>query len=79
MRLHNLDSSHKEKVVPGGHPLAHIPPIIAGSSHGTVTLARLRTSASPQGSGWESALFLVNFEVQNDVLAAVEAGDRARS
>jgi hypothetical protein len=36
-----------------------------------------REDSWPVGRKLKSALFLVDFEIQNDVLAAVEAGDRA--
>ena len=72
----NLDSPHEERVLRRFHSQADIPPRNAGGSEKGRYLRADRKLSLPVGRKSESVLFLVDFEIQDDVLAAIEAGDR---
>jgi len=73
-----LDSLHEERVFPAGHPAGGIWPRVArGFSKTARIYGQFPRPSSLADGKRESALFLLDFEIQNDVLATVEAGDRA--
>ena len=73
----NLDSLHEERVLPAGHPAGgdFAPRRSWFQQNGSIYGQFPRPSSLADGKR-ESALFLLDFEIQNDVLATVEAGDR---
>ncbi len=70
----NLDSLYEERVLPGCDSDVGISPL-AGDGFGNRQALPVRGRGSSADGKPKSAFFLVDFEIQYDVLAAVEAGD----
>ncbi len=74
----NLDSLHEERVLPAGHPgRGDFAPRRSWFQQNGAHLREVPRPSWLADGKRESALFLLDFEIQNDVLTTVEAGDRA--
>jgi len=72
----NLDSLHEERVLPAGRAAGILPRVARGFSKTARIYGQFPRPGWLADGKRESALFLLDFEIQNDVLATVEAGDR---